>query len=304
MEFTELKEAYLPGFIDFCRRNRGLLDDSYLGDEDLASFSIGPRNPTSIKVSAAGEVVGAFSVILDDRAIGSGRARIRILHSESGKPYSLKKLVKTLVSKLEGMEALYVFCPDVNQELIGLLEGMGFRLERLVLRMVLDSSERKRLGLPAGYVMRHFRAGHDEGAWCNIRNSAFEHVKGNRPVAPEEVSRMAEDPYSTNGGMLVLFCDGEPVGVACGEKDEFMGKPIVSIGPVAVLPDHQGKGLGRALLRAVIIRALDEGIGAAYLSVNSDNLSAVGLYASEGFKKEKGFACHVLDLRDPENGPF
>ena len=304
MEFTELKEAFLPGFIDFCRRNRDLLDDSYIGDEDLASFSIGSKNPTFIKVSAAGEVVGAVSVILDDRAIGSGRARIRILYSESGKPSSLRKFIKLLLAKLDGIGALYVFCPDVNRELIGLFEGMGFKQERLVLHMVLDRSERKKLGLTAGHIIRHFRAGQDEKAWCFIRNSAFEHVKGNRPVASEEVSRMAEDSYSTNGGMLVLYCDDDPVGVACGEKDEFKGKPIISIGPVAVLPDHQGNGLGRALLRAVINRALDEGIGAASLSVNSDNLSAIGLYASEGFKKEKGFACHVLDLRDPDNRLF
>lgn len=300
MRFVELNGTYLPGYLDFCRRNRGLIDDSYLGEADLASFTLGPKNPTYVKVSATGRIVGAASVILDDRALGSGKARLRIFYSESGKPSSFRCFIRLLFPALAGIDSLHVFCPDDNNELIGLYEGMGFTQERLVLHMMQDQTERRKLGLPAGHIIRNFKRGQDEAAWCYIRNSAFADLIGNRPVSHEEISRIAKDPYNSDGGMLVLFFGDAPVGVAGGEKDEYEGKKVIHIGPIAVLPEHQGKGLGRALLRAVVNRALDEGIGSASLSVNSDNLSAIGLYMSEGFKKEKGFACHTLDLRTPK----
>ncbi len=49
---------------------------------------------------------------------------------------------------------------------------------------------------------------------------------------------------------------------------------------LAVDPMHQGKGIGRALLRAL----LDHAVGATvFLEVRTDNYSAIALYRSEDF---------------------
>lgn len=49
---------------------------------------------------------------------------------------------------------------------------------------------------------------------------------------------------------------------------------------LAVDPAHQGRGIGRALLRAL----LDHAVGAiVFLEVRTDNHSAIKLYRSEGF---------------------
>jgi [ribosomal protein S18]-alanine N-acetyltransferase len=54
----------------------------------------------------------------------------------------------------------------------------------------------------------------------------------------------------------------------------------VEIHTLAVDPAHQGRGIGRALLRAM----LDHAAGATvFLEVRTDNESAIQLYRSEGF---------------------
>jgi ribosomal-protein-alanine N-acetyltransferase len=51
---------------------------------------------------------------------------------------------------------------------------------------------------------------------------------------------------------------------------------------IGVDPDHQGRGIGRALLEGLLGAA--DGIGAVtYLEVRTDNASALALYRATGF---------------------
>jgi L-amino acid N-acyltransferase YncA len=52
---------------------------------------------------------------------------------------------------------------------------------------------------------------------------------------------------------------------------------------MAVAPEHQGEGLGRALLAAAEAAALDGGAAVMRLEVNPDNAPAVALYRSVGY---------------------
>jgi ribosomal-protein-alanine N-acetyltransferase len=54
---------------------------------------------------------------------------------------------------------------------------------------------------------------------------------------------------------------------------------------LAVAPEKRGQGLGRALLRAAIIRAQELGAQTLFLEVGADNPSALALYAGLGFAK-------------------
>jgi [ribosomal protein S18]-alanine N-acetyltransferase len=51
---------------------------------------------------------------------------------------------------------------------------------------------------------------------------------------------------------------------------------------LAVAPEHQGRGLGKALLRALLARA-DEYRAAVFLEVRTDNEAAISLYRDHGF---------------------
>ena len=73
---------------------------------------------------------------------------------------------------------------------------------------------------------------------------------------------------------------GVPVGVyelaLAGEMPEIAG--------IAIHPDFQGKGLGRALLRAVLAGLAGLGCGRCRLLVATDNGRAFSLYRREGFR--------------------
>ncbi|HKR48464.1 MAG TPA: ribosomal protein S18-alanine N-acetyltransferase [Pseudonocardiaceae bacterium] len=115
------------------------------------------------------------------------------------------------------------------------------------------------------------------------------------PMMPADVRRCTElerllfdgdDPWSSDAFLealdaghhyLVARQDGSLIGYAglsrVGTEAE--------IHTLAVDPAHQGRGIGRALLRAL----LDHAAGATvFLEVRTDNESAIQLYRSEGFE--------------------
>jgi ribosomal-protein-alanine N-acetyltransferase len=57
-----------------------------------------------------------------------------------------------------------------------------------------------------------------------------------------------------------------------------------SVHTIGVDPDWQGKGIGRALLVALLARA-DEVHAPVYLEVRTDNAAAIGLYEAHGFTR-------------------
>jgi len=66
-----------------------------------------------------------------------------------------------------------------------------------------------------------------------------------------------------------------------GERMRLEG--FIEVSAVCTHPDHMGKGLGAALMRAVAGRILDEG-ATPFLHCYDTNVSAVGLYEKLGFE--------------------
>ena len=76
------------------------------------------------------------------------------------------------------------------------------------------------------------------------------------------------------------------------ENDQLMGYALVlfhgrtalaRLYSMAVLPEQQGRGLGRTLLQAAEVAALDGGAAVMRLEVNPSNAAAVALYRSAGY---------------------
>jgi len=59
--------------------------------------------------------------------------------------------------------------------------------------------------------------------------------------------------------------------------------PIVWIREAAVSPEHQNKGIGRLLVSQALQYGREKGAKKAFLAVDEDNTSAIGLYESLGF---------------------
>lgn len=81
-----------------------------------------------------------------------------------------------------------------------------------------------------------------------------------------------------------------------GSADEYEQSSIMNIGPIAIIPEYQGKGLGRNLLRAVLHVSKDKSYQRAILCVNADNERAKSLYLQEGFHQVEAVACYQYQL--------
>jgi ribosomal-protein-alanine N-acetyltransferase len=79
---------------------------------------------------------------------------------------------------------------------------------------------------------------------------------------------------------LVAMEGDEPIGYAglASYEDESCVQTI------GVRPDHQGRGIGTALLRALLDEAERRGTPAVLLEVRADNLDAQRLYERHGFR--------------------
>ena len=120
--------------------------------------------------------------------------------------------------------------------------------------------------------------------------------------------RVVLSEWGRPGDRAVIAEEGEtPVGAAWyrfwTEEDHSYGfvdakTPELGIGVPA---DYRSKGVGRALLRALIEAARDEEVGALSLSVEPENF-ARRLYESEGFVKVGGSGTSwtmVLTFKNP-----
>jgi len=78
------------------------------------------------------------------------------------------------------------------------------------------------------------------------------------------------------------YTDGGLIGYAGLSLRGRRGNAEASVHTIGVDPEWQGKGVGRALLRALLARA-DEYAAPVYLEVRTDNDAAIGLYEAHGF---------------------
>jgi ribosomal protein S18 acetylase RimI-like enzyme len=114
---------------------------------------------------------------------------------------------------------------------------------------------------------------------------------------PADVTRWArQDLDRPDRRWFLASRDGVPVGslrviAKGGEAD------ITAFG---VLPAHQGRGYGRAILSRTIALLLAEGLSAIYIETETDNAAALGLYRSCGFVERHTYGYYrvaVMEVR-------
>lgn len=87
--------------------------------------------------------------------------------------------------------------------------------------------------------------------------------------------------------IFLAYMHGVPVGIAtCFVGfSTFLGRPLLNIHDLAVVPEHRGTGIGRRLLAAVEQKARALGCGRLTLEVQEDNARARRTYERIGFKQ-------------------
>lgn len=297
MKLDALKNDRIADFVSYCKKHKMEIDDSFLYDEDLKSFEPSEENPTYIVTDDMDEIIGTASLIIDEYNRRGKKGRFRIFHSETLNMDCYNMLMKAILKHGEGLDKFNIFVPTVNKRMMEAFELLNFKTERYSFLLLREDLEIPKFNLPEDYDIRPFRIGIDEGIWCDVRNAGFAKLQGSEtPATPEMIVKMISAEDYIEGGLMILYHKQEPVGVIRGSMDEYEDEPIMNIGPLAIIPEYQGQGLGRSLLRASLRFAKDKDFKRTILCVNDENDRAKSLYIQEGFKQIEAVVCYKYDL--------
>lgn len=135
--------------------------------------------------------------------------------------------------------------------------------------------------LPEGYVLKTAWPGF-EHTWAKIIRAAF----GEREGWTVEKFResFSSRPQFEMQGMFFACYDNEAVGTAFAWLDEPDEKVWGRVHWVAVVPEHQGKGVGRALVLAVMHHLAGRGLTKVFLDTQGYRQRAIRLYTALRFR--------------------
>jgi putative acetyltransferase len=95
----------------------------------------------------------------------------------------------------------------------------------------------------------------DRAAIHAVHAAAFS--RSEEAVAPEAhlVDRLRSDGDIVLALSILAECDDVVVGHVACSRGEIDGQPALGLGPLGVLPDHQRRGIGQALMHGVLAAA-------------------------------------------------
>ena len=136
--------------------------------------------------------------------------------------------------------------------------------------------------LQHSYSVRWYRPG-DEELWAAIWTAAGD---GHHETRLEQHQRQfAESPDQLPSRQFFLMNNsGQPVGTSTAWFDEsYHGQPFGRVHWVAIVPEHQGRGLSKPLMTITCNRLRELGHERACLGTQTSRIAAINLYSEFGF---------------------
>ena len=90
----------------------------------------------------------------------------------------------------------------------------------------------------------------------------------------------------SSGGFHLVEAEGGIVGFYHVTRQAGRARHVATLGTFAVAPEAQGRGVGMAILEAVIARLHADGVARIELTLEADNPRALALYRKLGFEHE------------------
>jgi mycothiol synthase len=232
---------------------------------------------------------GVATVVGDAHAaaVRRGDEAELVVHPDDRRQGRGAELLQRLVDETHGPLLLWAHGDHPGSRVLAARFGLDETRRLLQQRAPVPSSPRPPR-LRDGDRVAAFRPGVDDAAWLDLNARAFaDHPEQGSLVQADLDARQAEAWF--DAGDFVLLWRGDDLLAFCwlkldaGQPGEFYA--------VGVSPDHQGEGLGGAVVDAGFARLAERGAETAALYVEGDNTAALRLYAA------RGFTDHAIDVQ-------
>ena len=119
-----------------------------------------------------------------------------------------------------------------------------------------------------------------------------------KAVFPQPWPFASFEQFLGNPGFLVATEEGAVVGYAIADVTTSAGRDLGHLKDIAVHPKAQGRGVGRALLRRVLLSMTVGGANVVKLEVRESNDVAQSLYDDVGFERVRRVPGYYDDGED------
>jgi mycothiol synthase len=180
---------------------------------------------------------------------------------------------------------LWIFGADASTDEFARAVGLEPERELRQLRVALPLP--LAAGWPPDVEVRLFRVGRDESAWLAVNNRAFALDPDQSQWTLATLQRREQESWFDPAGFLLAwrrqtlagFCWTRLHAASPPHEPETLGEIYV----IGVDPDHQGIGLGRALVLGGLALTHEQGATTGMLFVDARNTTAIALYEGLGF---------------------
>ncbi|MGA0879534.1 MAG: mycothiol synthase [Ilumatobacteraceae bacterium] len=187
----------------------------------------------------------------------------------------------------------WVFEPTIGHRQVA--EQVGLRPGRILHQMRRSlplSTADTQLRLP----VRAFEPGRDEAEWLQVNNRAFAHHPEQGGWDQTTLSSRMSQPWFDPAGFVIHEIDGRMAGFCWTKVDVDLDPKLGEIYVIAVDPDFHGQGLGKRMVVSGLVSMAERGIGTAMLYVDAENVAAMAMYESLGFRTHRTDQAFVGDI--------
>lgn len=191
----------------------------------------------------------------------------------------LIKAYSLLIASIGGYSFLTYEC-EKNSYNFSILENLGFKIDEGIVQMEINLEKYFQLIIPENVSFQKVNIGKDEDLRCLLQNKIF--------YQEDRIPLEVEDIYYDE--MQDYYCSDGSIFIKLGELFIGYGQIIIKgnephIVNFGILPSYQNKGYGKLLLRYLLNICYSKGKYKVKIRVSANNLSALSLYRSIGFKE-------------------
>lgn len=153
-------------------------------------------------------------------------------------------------------------------------------------RSLVDGLPWPSASLDPRYAVRSFEPGRDEDAWLALNAAAFAHHPEQGSLRRPDLDQRTAQPWWDPAGLILVVDADDPDVLAASHwtKVDPPGGDVGEVYVVAVSPDRQGQGLGRAVTVLGLDHLRSLGLARVVLYVDEENVAAMRTYAALGFE--------------------